>query len=138
MAVLYVLVCLVTVPVAGPAIRLIFGDEFSGATSLYYWLLPGIYCLGMLTILSQHFAGRGFPLPAMAIWFVGLALNLAINFAFLPGRGPWVAALASSITYGVLLALHMWLFAREVGRYSSMRPRLREVFRFVRVAVSRG
>jgi O-antigen/teichoic acid export membrane protein len=138
MAVLYGLVCLATVPVAGPAIRLIFGDAFSGAISLYYWLLPGIYTLGMLTILSQHFAGRGFPLPAVAIWFFGLALNLAINFAFLPGRGPWVAALASSIAYAVLLALHMWLFAREGGSYSLMRPRLREVFNFVRVAVTRG
>ena len=138
MAVLYGLVCLATVPVAAPAIRLIFGDAFTGATSLYYWLLPGIYCLGMLTILSQHFAGRGFPLRAVAIWVVGLALNLAINFAFLPGRGPWVAALASSVTYGILLALHMWLFAREVGSFSSMWPRLREVFRFVRVSVSRG
>ena len=137
-AVLYGLVCLVTVPLAGPGIRLVFGDAFSGSVSLYYWLLPGIYCLGMLTILSQHFAGRGFPVPAMAIWFVGLAVNLAINFAFLPGRGAWVAALASSIAYALLLVLHMWLFAREAGSYAAMRPRLRETFRFVRVALSRG
>jgi O-antigen/teichoic acid export membrane protein len=136
-AVLYGLLCLATIPLAGPGIRLFFGEDYEGATSLYYWLLPGIFCLGMLTILSQHFAGRGFPPQAMAIWFVGLAVNLAINLAFLPGRGAYVASLASSIAYGVLLALHVWLFAKEAGGYGAMRPRLREVVRFVRVALSR-
>jgi O-antigen/teichoic acid export membrane protein len=137
-AVLYGLLCLVTIPLAEPAIRLFFGADFVGATDLYYWLLPGIFSLGMLTILSQHFAGRGFPPQAMAIWFVGLALNIAINLAFLPGRGAWVASLASSIAYTVLLALHMWLFAREAGGFGAMRPRLGEVVRFVRVSLSRG
>jgi O-antigen/teichoic acid export membrane protein len=138
MAVLYGLVCLVTVPIAGPAIRLFFGADFSGAVSLYYWLLPGIYCLGMLTILAHHFAGRGYPTQAAAVWFVGLALNLAINIAFLPGRGAWVASLASSIAYAVLLALHVRLFAREAGGYGVLRPRVREVVGFVRTAFARG
>jgi len=74
----------------------------------------------------------------MAFWIVGLGINLALNFAFLPGRGAWVAALASSITYTVLLALFMWLFASEVGGFGAMRPRPSEVVRFVRVAVSRN
>ena len=74
----------------------------------------------------------------MAIWFVGLAVNLAINFAFLPGRGAWVAALASSVAYAILLVLHLWLFAREAGGYASIRPRLRETFQFVRVALTRS
>ena len=137
-AVLYGLFCLATVPVAGIAIRAFFGNEFDGATSLYYWLLPGIYSLGLLTILSHHFAGRGFPRQAVAFWFVGLALNLALNFTFLPGRGAWVAALVSSVTYTLLLVLHMWLFAREAGGFGALRPRAGEVVRFVRVAVSRS
>jgi hypothetical protein len=65
-------------------------------------------------------------------------VNLAINLAFLPGRGAWVAALASSISYALLLALHMWLFARDAGGLGVLRPNAREVVRFVRVAVSRG
>ena len=137
-AVLYGIVCLVTIPVAGIAIQTFFGDEFKGATSLYYWLLPGIYSLGLLTILSQHFVGRGFPPQAVRIWFVGLALNVVLNLAFLPGRGAWVAALASSVTYAALLLLFMWLFAREAGGFGAMRPRPGEVVRFVRVALSRG
>ena len=137
-AVLYGVFCLVTVPLAGPAIRLVFGESYDGATSLYYWLLPGIFALGMLTILSNHFAGRGYPPQAMAFWVFGLALNVVLNLIFLPGRGAEVAAALSSLTYIVLLALHMWLFAREAGGYGSMRPRLGEVVRFVRVALSRS
>jgi len=137
MAVLYGLVCLLTVPLARPGIRLIFGSGFDGSVSLFYWLLPGIYCLGLLTILSHHFAGRGYPVQAVVIWFVALGLNLALNIAFLPGRGAWVAALASSVTYAVLLVFHARLFAREAGGYGALRPRVREVFRFVRVALSR-
>jgi O-antigen/teichoic acid export membrane protein len=137
-AVLYGLLCLATVPLAGPAIRTFFGADFSEATSLYYWLVPGIYAFGMLTILSSHFAGRGFPRRAMVIWIVGLALNIVLNVVFLPGRGAWVASLTSSITYVVLLALHMWLFAQEAGGYGSMRPRLREVGPFVRGALTKA
>jgi O-antigen/teichoic acid export membrane protein len=136
--VLYGLVCLVTIPLAGPAIDAFFGESYSGATSLYYWLLPGIYAYGLVTILSSHFAGRGFPRAAIVIWAFGLVLNVVLNLAFLPGRGAWVASLTSTISYGVLLVLHMWLFAREAGGYGVMRPRAREVVRFVRVALSKG
>jgi O-antigen/teichoic acid export membrane protein len=137
-ALLYGLVCLATVPFAGIAIRAFFGLRYEDATSLYYWLLPGIFCLGLLTILSHHFAGRGYPVQAMAIWVVGLTLNIVLNVVFLPGRGAWVAALTSSVTYALLLALHMLLFVREAGSYSSLLPRPGEVVRFVRVALSRG
>lgn len=137
-AVLFGLVCLLTIPVAGPAIRIFFGESYAGATSLYYWLLPGIYAYGMVTILSGHFAGRGFPRAAIVFWISGFALNVVLNLIFLPGRGAWVAALTSSITYAVLLVLHMWLFAREAGGYGVLRPRAGEVVRFVRVALSKG
>jgi len=137
-AVLYGLLCLATIPLAGPGIRLVFGDAFDGSVSLYYWLLPGIYCVGMLTILAHHFAGRGYPIEAAAVWLVGLAVNLAINVVFLPGRGAWVASAASSVTYALMLALHIRLFSREAGGYGSLRPRLREVVGFVRTAFARG
>ena len=131
LAVLYGALCLLTIP-AAQAIPLVFGERFDGSISLYYWLLPGVFCLGLLTILAHHFAGRGYPPEAAAIWFVGLGLNVAINVAFLPGRGAWVASLASSIAYAVLLALHVWLFVREAGTWSVLRPRAAEIARMVR------
>ena len=106
--------------------------DYQGSISLYKWLLPGFFTLGLLTNLAHHFAGRGYPKEAAAIWFVGLAVNIVINVAFLPGRGAWVASLASSVAYAILLGLHVLLFVRETGRWSSLRPRLDEIARMVR------
>ena len=137
-AVLYGLLCLVTIPIAGPAITTFFGDSYADATNLYYLLLPGVYAYGMVTILSSHFAGRGFPRAVIVVWIFGIALNLVLNVLLLPGRSAWVASVTSSVSYGILLVLHMWLFAREAGGYGVMRPRAREVVKFVRVAFSKG
>ncbi|HEX8064963.1 MAG TPA: oligosaccharide flippase family protein [Thermoleophilaceae bacterium] len=137
-AVLYGLLCLVAVPIGIVGIPLVFGERYDDTVPLFMWLLPGIYALGMLTILAQHFAGRGFPLEAVLVWFPGIALNVAINVIWIPREGTYIAPLSSSISYGLLLALHVRLFAREVGGYGALRPSLGEVSRFVRVALARG
>jgi O-antigen/teichoic acid export membrane protein len=137
MFVLYGIVCLVSVALAGPLIHVFYGAQYSESIGLYYWLAPGIFSLGMLTLLSQHFAGRGFPLQAMLVWFVGFGLNLGLNVAFLQREGTYFASLSSSIAYTVLLVLHIRLFAKDYGGYRDLRPRLGETLRFVRVALSR-
>jgi O-antigen/teichoic acid export membrane protein len=134
---LFALLCLVSVPFAGVAVSLLYGPQFDEAASLFLWLLPGIYCLGMVTILSHHFAGRGFPLEAMLVWFVALAIDIAINLVFLRSHGTAVAAIASSIAYGVLYALHVAMFSRETGGIGALRPRIGETARMVRTALSR-
>jgi O-antigen/teichoic acid export membrane protein len=135
--VLYGLVCILSVVLAGPVIRVFYGPQYSESIGLYYWLAPVIFSLGMLTILSHHFAGRGFPLQAMLVWFVGFAVNLVINLIFLKRSGTYIASLSSSIAYTLLLALHVRLFAKDFGGYDVLRPRLGEVVRFVRIAFSR-
>jgi O-antigen/teichoic acid export membrane protein len=134
---IYAALCLITVPLAPVGIHVLFGPAFDDATELYWWLVPGVFALGMLTVLSHHFAGRGFPLEAMLVWFVGLAVNLAINLTLLESHGTWIASLASSIAYGVLFGLHVRMFARDVGGYAALRPSARETARFLRVALSR-
>jgi O-antigen/teichoic acid export membrane protein len=133
---LFALLCLVTVPLAGPAIRVLYGPAFHEAATLYLWLLPGIFSLGMLTILSHHFAGRGFPLEAMLVWFVGLAANIVLNVLFLH-HGTYVAALSSSIAYALLLALHVWMLARETG-LRPLVPHVGDAIRMVRGALQRS
>jgi len=134
---LFALLCLLTVPFAGVAIRLLYGPAFGEAVGLYLWLLPGIYCLGMVTILAHHFAGRGFPREAMLVWGVALAVNLAIDLLFLRAHGTAVAAIASSVAYAVLFALHVRMFARETGGFAALRPRLGETLRIARTSLSR-
>jgi O-antigen/teichoic acid export membrane protein len=136
-AVLYAGLCLISVALAAIAVRVLYGAAFSDATSLYYWLAPGVFCLGMINILAQHFAGRGFPIEAALVWIPGLILNVLMNALLLKPEGVYIASLSSSITYLLVLILHMRLFAKEQGGWSVMRPNLGEVVRFVRVAVGR-
>jgi O-antigen/teichoic acid export membrane protein len=123
----YGLLCVVTIPVAGPAIRLLYGHDFSNAVTIYYWLLPGIFSYGMVAVLSYHFAGRGFPLEALLIWIAGVVLNFAIVFPLLSRQASVnIAALAASLSYTLVLALHMRMFAAESGGYRTLVPRPRE------------
>ena len=119
----YAACCLLAVPVVGPAVHLLYGSRFDDAATLFYWLLPGVFSLGMLTVLANHFAGQGFPLAAMLVWFAGLAVNLALNLILLPTAGTYIAPLASSVAYTLLLILHVRMFAREAHGYRPLIPR---------------
>lgn len=135
-ALVYGAVCVLAALVAAPLISLLYGGAFAPAAELFWALAPGLLCLGLLNVLAQHFAGRGFPLEAMLVWFAGLALNLAINLLWLE-RGTIVASIASSAAYALLLVLHMRMFARD-GGYGRLRPRLGEAVGIMRVALRRG
>jgi O-antigen/teichoic acid export membrane protein len=135
---IYAAFCLLTAPLAPLFIPALFGAGFDDAAELYWWILPGIFSLGMLTVLSHHFAGRGFPIEAVLVWFIGLAVNVAMNLLLLKDHGTWIASLSASVAYTILLLLHMRMFARDVGGYAALRPSPRETARFVRVALSRS
>jgi O-antigen/teichoic acid export membrane protein len=133
----YGAIVLASALLAAPVIHLLYGSAFSNSATLYYWLAPGVLSLGLVTVLSQHFAGRGFPLQAMAVWFVGLGVNLAINLVFLPSNGTYIAALSSSVAYTLLLVLHIRLFAREPGGARQLIPRRGELSAFARALLHR-
>lgn len=123
--------------VAGPAITVIYGEQFEAAAPLFRWLAPGIFCLGMLNILAQHFAANGFPLEAVLVWIPGLALNIAVNLIFLPSGPTRIAAISSSLAYALLLVLHARMFARGAGGYSVLRPDVGEALALARRALAR-
>jgi O-antigen/teichoic acid export membrane protein len=131
-AAVYGVLCLIATALAGTAITVLYGSRFLPAENLFFWLVPGTFCLGMLTVLSQHFAGRGFPLQAMLVWFIGLSVNLALNLTLLASHGTYIAALSSSIAYAILLVLHVRMFAAEAGSYRILWPRLGELAELAR------
>jgi O-antigen/teichoic acid export membrane protein len=88
-------------------------------------------------VLAQHFAGRGFPFTAMAVWFAGLAVNLGINVAFLSSHGTYIAALSSSIAYTLLLILHVRMFVGETGGWRALIPRPMELVALIRALIGR-
>jgi O-antigen/teichoic acid export membrane protein len=137
MLVLYGAMCAVAAALSPLVIRVLYGERFENATGLFLWLVPGIFFLGMLTILSNHFAGRGFPLEAALVWVVGIGVNITLNVLFLQDVGTWFASLSSSIAYALLFVLHVWMFKREVGSWGELVPRPAEVRAFLRVTLAR-
>ena len=116
----YALLCLLTIPFAGPGIRLLYGRAFDPAVTIYYWMLPAMFCYGMVSVLADYFAGSGFPWEAVLVWVPGLAINFAIVAVFVPSsRNVNLAALSASISYALVLALHMRMFAADSGGTAS-------------------
>lgn len=137
LAPLYGALCLASVPLAGPAIHLLYGPRFAGSVGLYYWIAPGAFSLGMVAVLSNHFAGQGFPVKVMLMWLSAVVLNIALNVLFLPD-GLFVAPLASSVAYGLLLIMHTAAFAREAGGYRALAPRAADLRVLLSWTSSRG
>jgi len=137
-AVGYLVVCGVAAALAGPAISILFGSAYHPATSLFLWLLPGVYFLGLLNVIAYYFAARGMPSELVLVWIPGLALNLGLDLTLLPHHGTYIASLASSAAYALVLALHLRLFARELGGWSRLRPSLRATTTAVRLVLRGG
>jgi O-antigen/teichoic acid export membrane protein len=132
----YGLMCLLTIPLAGPAIHLLYGHAYNQAIPIYYWMLPAIFSYGMVSVLANHFAGSGFPREAMLVWIPGLVLNFAMVALFVPSsRNIDIAALSASLAYTLVLALHMRMFAIESGGYRELLPRPREAAAIARQLV---
>lgn len=125
-AVVYGAGCLLVAVLASPLVLVVYGSEFADAVPLLLWLLPGTFSLGMVTLLSYHFAGRGYPLQLIVYWGIALVLNLGLNVTLLPEYGTVVAPVASSVCYALVLLLHARLFARSSGGWAELRPRFAE------------
>ena len=109
------LCCLAAVPFS-LALPLIYGRAFSDATRLLLILLPGVYLMGLESVLVQHFNALGLPRAIPLYWIATLVLNLILVFALVPRYGSQGAAIASSISYAMIFALVAFHFHTSTGR----------------------
>jgi O-antigen/teichoic acid export membrane protein len=104
--------------VAKPLFHLWFGPAYDPAVIALWWLLPGLWCLGMNSLLHQHLAA--FQMPWFLAWSTagGASVNAIANVVLLPRFGIGGAALASTITYaGLLCATVLFLGSPHGRRY---------------------
>lgn len=109
------LCCIAAVPFS-LLLPLIYGAAFSDATALLWILLPGVYLMGLESVLVQHFNALGLPRAIPLYWIATLALNLVLVFALVPRYGAQGAAIASSISYAMIFALVALHFQTSTGR----------------------
>jgi O-antigen/teichoic acid export membrane protein len=109
------LCCLAAVPFS-LLLPFIYGPAFSEATWLLLILLPGVYLMGLESVLVQHFNALGLPRAIPIYWVITLALNLMLVFALAPRLGAQGAAIASTISYAAIFTLVALHFHTSTGR----------------------
>ncbi|MEO6392691.1 MAG: oligosaccharide flippase family protein [Pyrinomonadaceae bacterium] len=114
LALIMFLACVATVP-ASLLLPIMYGAKFTPAVMLLLLLLPGVFLLGVESVLVQHFSGLGLPRAIPLFWLIALAVNLALNFVFVPRFGAFAAAINSSIGYAIIFVLVAVLFHRRTG-----------------------
>jgi len=107
--------CLATVPFS-LLLPVVYGPAFTDATKLLLILLPGVYLMGLESVLVQHFNALGLPRAIPIYWIVTLILNLVLVFTLVPRFGAQGAAIASSISYALIFALVALHFHTSTGR----------------------
>jgi len=116
---------------------LIYGPRFADAAIQLLILFPGVYLVGIESVLVQHFSGSGLPVAIPIFWVVTLAVNVGLNLALVPAFGGRGAAYASAMSYTLIFVLVVFYFRVKTGNHLSAifllrRHELRDLFATIR------
>jgi O-antigen/teichoic acid export membrane protein len=100
---LMLVACAIAAILVEPFVRIVFGSTFLASVPILRWMLPGVLVLSMSTVVSQYLAAIGFPKLLTGIWLVALVVVVASSWFLIPLYSGAGAAIALSITYGLLL-----------------------------------
>jgi O-antigen/teichoic acid export membrane protein len=95
---------------------LIYGAPFADATVQLLMLLPGVFFMGLESVLVQHFTGTGLPRAIPVFWLITLIFNIGLNLVVVPAFGGRGAAVTSSLTYALIFVLVAVYFCRKTKR----------------------
>jgi O-antigen/teichoic acid export membrane protein len=134
------IICLATVP-ASFALPVLYGAPFADAAIQLLILLPGVYLIGVESVLVQHFNSTGLPAAIPLFWLATLAVNVVLNLALVPTFGARAAAATSTLSYAMIFVLVALYFRLKTGNRLSTtlllgRDDLRDLFGASRIASS--
>ena len=107
--------CLAAAPLS-LLLPVVYGSAFSDATTQLLILLPGVFFIGLQSVLVQHFNAMGLPKTVPLFWVITLVINLIMVFLMVPRYGARGAALASTISYSLISFLMIGYFLVDTGR----------------------
>lgn len=96
-------------------IVVLFGPDYAPAYPALLALLPGLFCLGYVSILRLDLLGKQRPGSLSAITGGAVAVNLLLNFWSIPHLGIAGAGIASSAAYLVVALAMLRLYCRLSG-----------------------
>jgi O-antigen/teichoic acid export membrane protein len=109
------MVCLAAVPLSY-LLPTLYGAGFAETPTLLLILLPGVYLVGLESVLVQHFNARGLPRAIPLFWSATLITNVALTFALVPHFGARGAATASTLSYALIFGLVLFYFQGQTGQ----------------------
>jgi len=112
---LMLLMCLAAAA-ASFVIPWIYGARFSDATIQLLILLPGIFLMGLESVLVQHFTGTGLPAIIPMFWIITVVFNIGLNLMVVPAFGARGAAVTSTLSYALIFLLVAIYFCMKTGR----------------------
>jgi O-antigen/teichoic acid export membrane protein len=127
----------ILVPLAAASpwlVPLVFGAAYRGAVPLIWILTPGSIFLTAAQVIGSLLQGRGHPTAVAWAQSVAALFTIVLLFTLLPFLGVYAAAIASTVSYGVMTAimlrrlLHLPSHSRGIGPSvaSSPKPLVRE------------
>jgi O-antigen/teichoic acid export membrane protein len=131
---------LVVAVIAPLAVPLVFGSRYRPALQAVLLLLPGMICYGPAVLISEYFiVQRGQPGKAVLIPGLSAVANVLLNLMLTGSLGATGAALASSLSYGLMLLVAIGLFSRDTGLTTRDLVAVSRVdLRGIRSAIRRG
>jgi O-antigen/teichoic acid export membrane protein len=109
------LCCLAAVPLSF-LLPFVYGSAFSDASVQLLILLPGVFLIGLQSVLVQHFNAMGLPKAVPVFWVITLVINLIMVFLMVPPYGSRGAAWASTISYSLISFLMIGYFVAKTQR----------------------
>ncbi|MCA1587115.1 MAG: polysaccharide biosynthesis C-terminal domain-containing protein [Chloroflexi bacterium] len=101
---------------ADDVIALLFGADFAEAVTPMRILLVGAVALAVSTVVGDTLRGLGRPLDPARAEVLGVITTIALLAALVPSRGIEGAAIASTISYTVVMTALVVTYRRRVRR----------------------
>ncbi|MGI8513294.1 MAG: lipopolysaccharide biosynthesis protein [Solirubrobacteraceae bacterium] len=92
---------------AAPLVRTLFGSDYEGSVEPLRWLLPGVVLLGLQGVVSNYVASRGRPGAVLVAWLTSAVFGIVADLFVVPRHGIVGAAIVSSVSYLLVLGLHV-------------------------------
>lgn len=110
---LFLIGFIVTVFFGDRIFTIVFGESFDKMQLPMLILIPGIFSLSVLTLLSAYFSGKGKIKVNLQGAIIGLIIMITGDFIFVPRYGIIAAAAVSTLSYAANFAYAMFQFYKD-------------------------
>lgn len=113
---LMLILCISVWLIAPYFIKIFFGAPFMASVHILSLMLPGSFFCAIFLVLAQYLYAKGIPAALLIIWILGVLLNSILSYALIIHYAAAGAAIALSISYGlILLATAFLVYTKKIA-----------------------